>query len=57
MANRNGGPDDPWPVKAYKNDRFIFGKPGRSLRLLAEYSEPESRFEQYDIAAAFFRVQ
>ncbi|MDA0996657.1 MAG: LOG family protein [Proteobacteria bacterium] len=50
MANRSGGSDDPWPVKAYKNDRFIFGKPGRSLRLLAEYSEPEARFEQYGIA-------
>lgn len=36
--------------KAYENADFIHGKDGRALRILAEYMEPEARFQQYDIA-------
>ncbi len=38
------------PLKAYDNDQFMFGREGRPLRLLAEYLEPEARFEKYNIA-------
>ncbi len=36
-------------VKAYRNDPFLNGKEGRTLRILAEYLEPESRFEHYQV--------
>src|SRR5262245_32102567 len=36
-------------VKAYKNEAFINGKSARALRILAEYLEPESRFEELRI--------
>ncbi len=38
------------PTKAYDNRDFIHSRDGRALRLLAEYQEPEARFEQYNIA-------
>lgn len=38
------------PKKAYDSTRFIHSRDGRSLRILAEYQEPEARFEQYNIA-------
>src|SRR6185436_12178071 len=37
------------PVKAYANETFLNSKDARALRILAEYLEPKSRFEQYKI--------
>jgi uncharacterized protein (TIGR00730 family) len=34
-------------VKAYKNEEFLNSRAGRSLRILAEYLEPRSRFDRY----------
>jgi len=36
-------------VKAYRNRAFLNGKDARPLRILAEYLEPKSRFEQYKV--------
>ena len=36
-------------VKAYRNRTFLNSKDARALRILAEYLEPKSRFEQYKI--------
>jgi len=36
-------------VKAYKNEAFLNSQEARSLRILAEYLEPESRFEELRI--------
>jgi len=36
-------------VKAYKNDAFIDSRDGRPLRILAEYLEPESRFDKLQV--------
>lgn len=36
-------------VKAYKNDHFLASPDARSLRILSEYIEPESRFEEFDV--------
>jgi len=36
-------------VKAYKNQAFIDGQSARSLRILAEYLEPETRFRELRI--------
>ena len=33
-------------VKAYKNEEFLGSKDARALRILSEYLEPESRFEE-----------
>ncbi len=33
-------------VKAYKNEEFLGSKDARALRILSEYIEPESRFEE-----------
>ncbi len=41
--------DKHFPVKAYKNDAFIEGHDGRPLRILAEYLEPETRFERLQV--------
>ncbi len=41
--------DKHYPVKAYKNDAFIEGHDGRPMRILAEYLEPESRFERLQV--------
>ncbi|MDH3283996.1 MAG: TIGR00730 family Rossman fold protein [Acidobacteriota bacterium] len=40
---------DKGPVKAYRNIEFLTGRDARTLRILAEYLEPESRFERYDV--------
>lgn len=42
--------DIPDVVKAYNNDVFLQSKDARSIRLLSEYLEPESRFEEFNIA-------
>ena len=36
--------------KAYTNPRFLNSPSARAVRILAEYLEPESRFERYSIA-------
>ena len=41
MSERKKG-----PIKAYNNDAFLNSKDGRTLRILAEYLEPKSRFER-----------
>ncbi len=49
--NKMPPPDDiPDVVKAYNNDVFLQSKDARSIRLLSEYLEPESRFEEFNIA-------
>ena len=39
-----------WPVKAYKNPRFLASRDARSVRLLSEFEEPKARFAHYDIS-------
>ena len=41
---------DDWPVKAYRNQAFIDRIDARPLRILAEYLEPQARFEDLNIA-------
>jgi len=41
---------DVWPVKAYKNIDFLKSRDARTVRILAEYLEPESRFEDLRIS-------
>ncbi len=36
----------PGVVKAYRNDAFLDSRDGRPLRILAEYLEPEARFDR-----------
>ena len=36
-------------VKAYKNEEFLNSTDARPLRILSEYMEPESRFEEFGI--------
>jgi hypothetical protein len=47
MANDPG--PYPKPTKAYTNQAFLESKDARQLRILAEYLEPESRFEYYKV--------
>jgi len=42
-------PQKPWPVKAYKNLEFLTSSDARSIRILAEFEEPLSRFRQLGI--------
>ncbi len=37
------------PEKAYKNEEFLNSQNARALRILAEYLEPRSRFEEYKV--------
>ncbi len=37
------------PLKAYKNEKFLSSKDARGLRILAEYMEPEVRFEEFQV--------
>jgi uncharacterized protein (TIGR00730 family) len=42
--------EDPYqPTHAYHNRAFLDSRAGRSLRILSEYIEPFTRFEQYQI--------
>jgi uncharacterized protein (TIGR00730 family) len=36
-------------IKAYRNEAFLNSRKGRALRILSEYLEPESRFEQFKV--------
>ena len=42
--------DDDGPIKAYKNPDFLKLKVARPLRILAEYLEPENRFEKHEVS-------
>src|SRR3954471_5230094 len=46
MSENGDGNKDSRSVKAYNNESFVNGKDGRTLRILAEYLEPKSRFER-----------
>jgi len=37
------------PVKAYKNDEFLTSPSARTIRILSEFIEPQSRFRKYNI--------
>ncbi len=37
------------PSKAYKNEAFLASRGARGLRILAEYMEPEARFEEFQV--------
>ena len=37
------------PLKAYENKKFLSSKDARGLRILAEYMEPEARFEDLQV--------
>jgi uncharacterized protein (TIGR00730 family) len=37
------------PIKAYKNLEFLTSREARTIRMLAEYIEPQTRFERYNI--------
>ncbi|MEE8394214.1 MAG: lysine decarboxylase, partial [Rhodospirillales bacterium] len=39
-----------WPVKAYANESFLDSREARPLRILSEYLEPESRFEEFQLS-------
>lgn len=45
MANNDGRPE-----KAYHNEVFLGSRPARPLRILAEYLQPESRFDNQGIS-------
>ncbi|NQU57025.1 MAG: LOG family protein [Rhodospirillales bacterium] len=42
--------DDDWPIKAYKNQDFLNRREARTMRILSEYLEPESRFEDFNVS-------
>jgi uncharacterized protein (TIGR00730 family) len=37
------------PIKAYDNEEFLTSADGRSIRLLAEYLEPQARFKKHKV--------
>ncbi len=39
-----------WPVKAYKNIAFLKRREARTVRILAEYMEPETRFDDLKVS-------
>jgi len=45
-----GGETKEWPIKAYKNPEFLRGSDARTVRVLAEYLEPEARFEKENVS-------
>ncbi len=38
------------PIKAYRNEEFLTGKDARPVRMLAEYLEPEARFQSQKVS-------
>ena len=42
--------NDEWPVKAYKNIKFLKRREARTMRILSEYLEPENRFEDFNVS-------
>jgi len=47
MSDHN---DEEWPVKAYKNIKFLKRREARTMRILSEYLEPENRFEDFEVS-------
>ncbi len=47
---RDGENGSDKPVKAYKDLDFIQSRAGRPMRIMAEFLEPEDRFERYNIS-------
>lgn len=43
------GKEDVWPSKAYKNMGFLNSPEARTLRILAEYLEPQERFRKMGV--------
>jgi len=42
--------DQKGPMKAYRNEKFLNSPDARELRMLAEYMEPEARFDAFDVS-------
>lgn len=49
MDDRTTRETGPRPRKAYKNAKFLDSRDARALRILSEYLEPESRFEDLQV--------
>lgn len=49
MPNENGNARQRQTTKAYRNEAFLESRSARSLRMLSEYLEPQSRFEHFQI--------
>ena len=49
MNDESGEKPSTIPPKAYENPDFLHSRDARAIRILAEYQEPLSRFEHYDI--------
>lgn len=47
MSEKDG---ENWPIKAYKNMEFLKRREARTVRILSEYVEPETRFEDYHVS-------
>src|SRR5258706_10433434 len=40
------------PVKAYKNNEFLMSPEARTVRMLCEYMEPQTRLDRQDVSRA-----
>jgi uncharacterized protein (TIGR00730 family) len=49
MSNKNNGRRQRQTTVAYQNEAFLNSRSARSLRILSEYLEPQSRFEHFQI--------
>jgi uncharacterized protein (TIGR00730 family) len=49
LAYENGENNGHYPPKAYNNKEFIFSPHARTIRMLAEYLEPQARLRQYKV--------
>ena len=47
--HNNSSVDDTWPQKAYKNLAFLTSSDARPIRVLCEFTEPDSRFERFKV--------
>lgn len=49
MAQQSGDQRRSRLTEAYRNEAFLNSRAARSLRILSEYIEPQSRFEHFQI--------
>jgi hypothetical protein len=49
MAQQSGDQRRSRPTEAYRDEAFLNSRAARSLRILSEYIEPQSRFEHFQI--------
>jgi uncharacterized protein (TIGR00730 family) len=49
MAQQSGDQRRSRPTEAYRSEAFLNSRAARSLRILSEYIEPQSRFEHFQI--------